>query len=78
MASYPREVVLPAAAAIARGRCRETPVARLRHPMLPDMRLLSCACSTWSIGGCALLLPDDVPPLPVGAQINGVQIESTW
>jgi flagellar brake protein len=53
---------------------RETPLARLRHPTLPDMRL-ALRVLDLSIGGCALLLPDDVPALPVGVLINGVQIE---
>jgi flagellar brake protein len=53
---------------------RETPVARLRHPMLPDMAL-ALRVLDLSIGGCALLLPDDVPALPVGVLLAGVQIE---
>ena len=75
-ASYPREVFRFQRRSGYRVRPlpRETPVARLRHPMLPDMRL-ALRVLDLSIGGCALLLPDDVPPLPVGAQINGVQIE---
>jgi c-di-GMP-binding flagellar brake protein YcgR len=28
-----------------------------------------------SIGGCALFLPDDVPPLPPGVVLNGVQMD---
>ena len=53
---------------------RDTPTARLRHPMLPDMTL-ALRVLDLSIGGCALLLPDDVPPLAPGVLLNGVQIE---
>jgi prepilin-type N-terminal cleavage/methylation domain-containing protein len=44
---------------------RGAPVARLRHPSLPDMQL-ALRILDLSIGGCALLLPDNVPPLPPG------------
>ncbi len=53
---------------------RSTPVARVRHPMIPDMQL-SLRVLDLSIGGCALFLPDDVPPLQPGVVINGVQID---
>jgi len=53
---------------------RNTPVARVRHPMIPDMAL-SLRVLDLSIGGCALFLPDDVPPLQLGVVLNGVQIE---
>lgn len=53
---------------------RNTPVARVRHPMIPDMAL-SLRVLDLSIGGCALFLPDDVPPLAAGVVLNGVQIE---
>jgi len=52
----------------------DAPVARLRHPMLPDMEITLRVLDV-SIGGCALLLPDDVPPLAPGVLINQVQIE---
>ena len=61
-------------------RVRPLPRRRWRAcaiPMLPDMRL-ALRVLDLSIGGCALLLPDDVPPLPVGAQINGGRSSSTW
>ena len=51
-----------------------TPTARLRHPMIPDMQLALRVLDV-SIGGCALLLPDDVPPLSPGVLINGALIE---
>ncbi len=53
---------------------RDTPVARLRHPMIPDMRLALRVLDV-SMGGCALLLPDDVPALSPGVLINQVEIE---
>src|SRR5881394_2928332 len=51
-----------------------TPLATLRHPMIPDMQL-SLRVLDVSIGGCALFLPDDVPPLDPGVLMNGVQLE---
>lgn len=53
---------------------RSTPVARVRHPMIPEMTLALRLLDV-SIGGCALFLPDDVPPLQPGVVLNGVQIE---
>jgi c-di-GMP-binding flagellar brake protein YcgR len=53
---------------------RNTPVVRVRHPMIPDMAL-SLRVLDMSIGGCALFLPDDVPPLQPGVVLNGAQIE---
>ncbi|HET7794806.1 MAG TPA: flagellar regulator YcgR PilZN domain-containing protein [Rhizobacter sp.] len=53
---------------------RSTPVVRVRHPMIPDMGL-SLRVLDVSIGGCALFLPEDVPPLQPGVVLNGVQIE---
>lgn len=53
---------------------RTTPVARLRHPMIPDMQL-GLRVLDVSIGGCALFLPDDVPPLDPGVLMNGVTID---
>jgi c-di-GMP-binding flagellar brake protein YcgR len=53
---------------------RNTPVARVRHPMIPDMTV-SLRVLDVSIGGCALFLPDDVPPLTPGVVLNGVMIE---
>lgn len=53
---------------------RGAPMARLRHPSLPDM-LLSLRLVDVSIGGCALLLPEDVPPLLPGSVLNGVVLE---
>jgi len=53
---------------------RTAPVARVRHPMLPEMTL-ELRVLDLSIGGCALLLPDNVPPLAPGVQINQVRVE---
>jgi len=53
---------------------RATPTARVRHPMIPDMSL-SLRVLDVSIGGCALFLPNDVPPLQPGVTINNVQID---
>lgn len=53
---------------------RSTPVVRVRHPMIHDMGLTLRVLDV-SIGGCALFLPDDVPPLQPGVVLNGVQIE---
>jgi len=53
---------------------RTTPVATLRHPMIPDMQL-NLRVLDVSIGGCALFLPSDVPPLDPGVLLNGVVID---
>ena len=53
---------------------RETPVARLHHPLIPELRLALRILDV-SFGGCALLLPEDVPALAPGALIDPVQIE---
>jgi len=53
---------------------RSSPTARVRHPMIPEMPLALRVLDV-SIGGCALFLPDDVPPLQPGVLLNGVQIE---
>lgn len=53
---------------------RHAPHARLRHPALPEMTLTLRVLDI-SIGGCALLLPDDVPGLEPGTLLHGVQVE---
>lgn len=53
---------------------RSTPVARVRHSDIPDMALALRVLDV-SIGGCALFLPDDVPPLCPGVMLNQVRIE---
>jgi flagellar brake protein len=53
---------------------RSSPVARLRHPELPDMTLTLRVLDV-SLGGCALFLPADVPPLNPGITLNGVEMD---
>jgi len=53
---------------------RRAPKAQLRHPSMPDMRI-SLRIVDLSAGGCALLLPDDIPALQPGTQLAGVRIE---
>jgi flagellar brake protein len=49
------------------------PQVRLRHPAMPEMSL-SLRVLDFSLGGCALLLPDDVPALEPGTRLHGVQV----
>jgi c-di-GMP-binding flagellar brake protein YcgR len=53
---------------------RRAPQARLRHPSMPDMRL-ALRIVDIGAGGCALVLPDDVPALQPGSRLGGVRIE---
>jgi flagellar brake protein len=53
---------------------RHPPSARLLHPSLPDMAL-SLRVIDVSIGGCALWLPSDVPPLQAGTEMGEIRIE---
>ncbi len=53
---------------------RHTPGARLRHPALPDM-LLDLRVVDVSLGGCALWLPADVPPLEPGTLLSEVRVQ---
>jgi c-di-GMP-binding flagellar brake protein YcgR len=53
---------------------RRAPQARLRHPSMPEM-LLSLRIVDVSVGGLALVLPDDVPALQPGSRLGGVRIE---
>jgi flagellar brake protein len=63
-----------------RGSFRVRPAGRvgpqitLRHPALPDM-LLELRLLDVSVGGCAVLLPQDVPELRPGTLLHGVQVE---
>ena len=74
--SYPRELFRFQRRSAFRVKplLRNTPVARLRHPMIPDMQLALRVLDV-SQGGCALFLPHDVPPLTPGVLMNGVVIE---
>lgn len=53
---------------------RGCPTAQLRHPSMPDMALPLRVLDV-SIGGCALLLDHDVPPLQPGTRVAGVRLE---
>ena len=53
---------------------RSTPTVRVRHPAIHEMSLALRVLDV-SIGGCALFLPDDVPPLQPGVVLNGVQMD---
>ncbi len=53
---------------------RNDPVALIRHPSMPEMQLALRVLDV-SIGGCALWLPGDVPPLQAGTQIAGMMVE---
>lgn len=50
------------------------PTATLRHPALPDMQLELRVIDV-SIGGVALFLPDNTPPIEPGTRIAQVLIE---
>lgn len=50
------------------------PQVTLRHPALPDM-LLDLRLLDVSVGGCALLVPHDVPELRPGSLLHGVQVQ---
>jgi c-di-GMP-binding flagellar brake protein YcgR len=49
-------------------------VAMFRHPGLPEMALTLRLLDV-SIGGCALWLPADVPPLQPGTHLGELQVE---
>jgi flagellar brake protein len=53
---------------------RHAPGARLRHPAMPEM-MLNLRVVDVSLGGCALWLPADVPPLQPGTVLSEVRIE---
>ena len=53
---------------------RSTPMARLRHPELPHLELALRVLDV-SIGGCALFVPADVPPLQPGVRMSRARIE---
>ena len=53
---------------------RQTPNARRRHPSIPDMQLRLRIVDV-SMGGCALVLPDDMPALQPGSSLHGVHVE---
>lgn len=53
---------------------RGAPQVYLPHPSIPEMQL-GLRILDVSAGGCALFLPEDVPPLAPGVRINGVRVE---
>lgn len=53
---------------------RHAPVARLRHPSLPEMAL-TLRVLDLSLGGCALWCPSDVPPLQAGTRLGEIAVE---
>lgn len=53
---------------------RHAPVARLRHPAMPEMAL-TLRVLDLSLGGCALWCPADVPPLEAGTRLGEIAIE---
>jgi c-di-GMP-binding flagellar brake protein YcgR len=57
-----------------RSSSRPDPVATFRHPGLPEMTLTLRMLDV-SIGGCALWLPADMPPLQAGTRLGELQVE---
>jgi flagellar brake protein len=57
-----------------RVRTKDGALAQLRHPALPQMTLALRVLDV-SVGGCALALPADVPPIAAGSRIAGVKFE---
>ncbi|GAP38222.1 hypothetical protein ISF6_4416 [Piscinibacter sakaiensis] len=53
---------------------RAAPVVRLDHPEQPRLSLALRVLDV-SLGGCALFLPEDVPPVPAGASLPGCSVE---
>jgi flagellar brake protein len=53
---------------------RNAPVVKMRHPAVRDMKLALRVVDV-SIGGCALWLPHDVPPLQPGTKFADVLVE---
>jgi c-di-GMP-binding flagellar brake protein YcgR len=53
---------------------RTSPTLHFRHPSIPDMTL-SLRVLDVSTGGCALFLPNDVPPLAPGVKIHRARVE---
>jgi c-di-GMP-binding flagellar brake protein YcgR len=53
---------------------RSAPVARFRHPEIPEMTLALRVLDV-SMGGCALFLPHDVPVMQPGCAINGCVVQ---
>jgi c-di-GMP-binding flagellar brake protein YcgR len=74
--SYPREMFRFQRRGAFRVRplLRTAPLARVRHSGIAEMQLALRVLDV-SIGGCALFLPEDVPPMQPGVVLNQVQID---
>ncbi len=74
--SFPREMFRfqRRSAYRVRPAMRSMPTARLRHTDIAEMQLTLRVLDV-SLGGCALFLPQDVPPMQPGGVMNQVQIE---
>jgi c-di-GMP-binding flagellar brake protein YcgR len=53
---------------------RSAPVARLRHPDMPEMEFALRIIDV-SMGGCGLFLPNDVPLMNAGTMLSPVRFE---
>lgn len=53
---------------------RTAPTANFRHPAMPDVQL-ELRVLDLSAGGCALFMPNDLPPVEPGSLINGITVE---
>jgi c-di-GMP-binding flagellar brake protein YcgR len=53
---------------------RSEPVARFAHPSQPGVDLELRVIDV-SIGGCALLVPHNVPPIEPGVKVNAIELE---
>jgi c-di-GMP-binding flagellar brake protein YcgR len=53
---------------------RGAPVMRMRHPAKADL-VLAMRVLDISIGGCAMLMPPEAPPVKEGIEIRGVRLD---
>jgi len=53
---------------------RSAPVARIRHPDMPEVEF-ALRIIDLSIGGCGLFLPEDVPAMNPGTLVQAVRME---
>lgn len=74
--SYPQEIFRFQRRSAYRVRPvhRNAPVVRVRHTEIPEIQLALRVLDI-SISGCALLMPDDLPPLRPGVLLNQVLLE---
>lgn len=73
---YPRELLRFQRRGTYRVRppMRNSPLARLSHSEIPELQVELRVLDV-SIGGCALFLPEDMPPMHPGAVLTQVQID---